>query len=166
MKGDFLIILGLDPGTATTGYGVIQYHQQRMRGICYGTINTPPNMRMSARLNVIYEELGDILSTYKPQEVAVEKLFFGRNTTTAITVGQARGILLLQAERHHLPIGEYTPMQVKQALVGYGLAEKKQVQHMVANVLHLQEPPKPDDAADALAIAICHAHFRGRNYRT
>lgn len=161
-----MIILGLDPGTATTGYGIVRYQQQRLTGIVYGTIITPPEMRMSARLNTIYEELGGIITQFKPDEVAIEKLFFGRNTTTAITVGQARGILLLQAERHGLPVGEYTPMQVKQALVGYGLAEKRQVQEMVARILHLSELPRPDDAADALAIAICHAHFRGRSHWT
>lgn len=157
-----MIILGLDPGTATTGYGVIRYHRHVVQGICFGTIKTTPDFPMSRRLNIIFDELGEIIERFRPDEVAIEKLFFGRNTTTAITVGQARGVLMLQAERNHLPIGEYTPMEVKQALVGYGHAEKKQVQHMVAQVLKLNDIPRPDDAADALAIAICHAHFRGR----
>lgn len=157
-----MIILGLDPGTATTGYGVVRYYRNNIQGICFGTITTPPDMRMSRRLNTIFDELHQIIQRYKPDEVAIEKLFFGRNTTTAISVGQARGVLMLQAERNGLPIGEYTPMEVKQALVGYGHAEKKQVQHMVSQVLKLKEIPRPDDAADALAIAICHAHFRGR----
>ncbi len=159
-----MIILGLDPGTATTGYGIVRCYRHNIQGICFGTITTTPDMRMSRRLNIIFDELNQIIDRYKPDEVAIEKLFFGRNITTAISVGQARGVLMLQAERNDLPIGEYTPMEVKQALVGYGHADKKQVQHMVAQVLKLKEIPRPDDAADALAIAICHAHFRGRRF--
>lgn len=156
-----MIILGLDPGTATTGYGVVKYLRGRLTGICYGTITTPAEDPMSKRLLTIYEELGQVIERFRPDEMAIEKLFFGRNTTTAITVGQARGILLLQAEMHHLPVGEYTPMQVKRAIVGYGMAEKKQMQCMVKEILKLDHIPKPDDAADALGIAICHAHMRG-----
>lgn len=160
-----MIIIGLDPGTATTGYGIISVIGNHIRPIGYGVIQTPSTMKMSERLVMIYNALEEIFSKFKPNEVAIEKLFFGRNTTTAITVGQARGILLLQAERFKLPIGEYTPMQVKQAIVGYGSADKKQIQYMVTTFLNLKEPPKPDDAADALAIAICHAHMRkGRLY--
>ncbi|MDO4281046.1 MAG: crossover junction endodeoxyribonuclease RuvC [Peptococcaceae bacterium] len=155
-----MIILGLDPGTATTGYGVIRMNHFKISAIAYGTILTKPEMAMENRLEVIYEDLGQVLEQYRPDEVAIEKLFFGRNTTTAITVGQARGVLLLRLAQAGLPIGEYTPMQVKKALVGYGSAEKKQVQYMVQNFLNLPEIPKPDDAADALAIAICHAHSR------
>ena len=154
-----MIILGLDPGTATTGYGLIQLNRSKIRGLCYGIIETEAHLPMSKRLNIIYNDLGEIIQKFKPDEVAIEKLFFGRNTTTAITVGQARGVLLLQAERYQLNIGEYTPIQVKQALVGYGRAEKKQIQYMVTHLLSLVETPKPDDAADALAVAICHAHF-------
>lgn len=153
-----MIILGLDPGTAITGYGVIQARGSRIRGICYGVIRTPATDTMSRRLLHIHREVGEIMDHYRPDEVAVEQLFFGRNVTTALTVGQARGVLLLQAEKRGLPLGEYTPMQVKQALVGSGNADKAQIQYMVQNYLRLQEPPRPDDAADALAIAICHAH--------
>lgn len=156
-----LIILGLDPGTATTGYGVVKtLAGNRIRGVCYGTISTSADERMSVRLLKIYNELEDIINRYQPDAVAIEKLFFGRNVTTAITVGQARGILLLQAEKHQIAIGEYTPMQVKKALVGYGNADKKQVQYMVQRFLNLTHTPRPDDAADALAIAICHAHTK------
>lgn len=157
-----MIILGLDPGTAITGYGIVRKRLQRIDGVCYGTIRTEAHTPMAQRLNIIFNELNGIIEKYRPDEVAIERLFFGRNSTTAITVGQARGVLLLQAERHHLPIGEYTPMEVKQALVGYGHADKKQVQYMVSDYLKLSEIPKPDDAADALAIAICHAHHKQR----
>lgn len=155
-----MIILGLDPGTATTGYGVIRLTNFKINCVAYGAILTKPEMAMPQRLQVIYDDLGQIIRQYQPDEVAVEKLFFGRNTTTAITVGQARGVLLLRLAQAGLTIGEYTPMQIKQALVGYGNAEKKQVQYMVQHFLKLPEMPKPDDAADALAIAICHAHSR------
>ena len=155
-----MVILGLDPGTATTGYGVISMIGNHIRPIAYGVVQTQSNLEMSKRLVMIFDAVEQIIDKFQPSEVAVEKLFFGRNTTTAITVGQARGILLLQAERAKLKIAEYTPMQVKQALVGYGSAEKKQVQYMVKTFLNLQTPPQPDDAADALAIAICHAHMR------
>lgn len=155
-----MIILGLDPGTATTGYGVIRLTNFKISCVAYGAILTKPEMAMPQRLQVIYDDLGQIIRQYQPDEVAVEKLFFGRNTTTAITVGQARGVLLLRLAQAGLTIGEYTPMQIKQALVGYGNAEKKQVQYMVQHFLKLPEMPKPDDAADALAIAICHAHSR------
>lgn len=155
-----MIILGLDPGTATTGYGVIRLTNFKISCVAYGAIITKPEMAMPQRLQVIYDDLGQIIRQYQPDEVAVEKLFFGRNTTTAITVGQARGVLLLRLAQAGLTIGEYTPMQIKQALVGYGNAEKKQVQYMVQHFLKLPEMPKPDDAADALAIAICHAHSR------
>lgn len=153
-----MIILGLDPGTAITGYGLIQAQGNRIRGICYGVIRTPADQAMSKRLLTIFDEVGEIMDRFRPDQVAVEEVFFGRNVSTAITVGQARGILLLQAERRGLPLGEYTPMQVKQALVGTGAADKAQVQYMVQNYLQLDDIPRPDDAADALAIAICHAH--------
>ncbi len=155
-----MIILGLDPGTATTGYGVVQMVGHRFHCIAYGAILTSPHLPMQERLKVIYQDLGEILERFCPDTVAIEQLFFGRNTTTAITVGQARGVMLLRLAQENLPIDEYTPMQVKKALVGYGNAEKKQVQYMVQSVLKLTEIPKPDDAADALAIAICHAHSK------
>lgn len=156
-----MIILGLDPGTATTGYGLIQKVGRHIQCLAYGTINTTPDTPMPRRLEIIYDDLGQILQRYRPDAAAIEQLFFGRNTTTAITVGQSRGILLLRLQQEGIPIGEYTPMQVKNSLVGYGLAEKKQVQYMVQNYLGLPEIPRPDDAADALAIAICHAHSMG-----
>lgn len=155
-----MIILGLDPGTATTGYGVIQAQGNTIKGICYGTIQTPAEDPMSKRLHTIYKDVGELIAKYRPDDVAIEQLFFGRNITNAISVGQARGILLLQAERHGLTIGEYTPMQVKKALVGTGRAEKKQVQFMIQKVLTLDVVPYPDDAADALAVAICHVHSK------
>lgn len=155
-----MIILGLDPGTATTGYGVIRMTNFKISCVAYGAIITKPDMDMPQRLSVIYDDLGQIIRQYHPDEVAVEKLYFGKNITTGISVGQARGVLLLRLAQENLLIGEYTPMQVKQALVGFGHAEKKQIQYMVQNFLKLPELPKPDDAADALAIAICHAHSR------
>lgn len=151
-----MLILGLDPGTATTGYGVIRVQGYKLSCVSYGVITTSPELMMPKRLEIIYNDLTEILKKYRPDQVAIEQLFFGRNTTTAITVGQSRGVLLLRLAQEGLPIYEYTPMQVKKALVGYGSAEKKQVQYMVQNVLKLEEIPKPDDAADALAIAICH----------
>lgn len=153
-----MIILGLDPGTAITGYGVIRVINFKISCVAYGVIRTTPNEPMPRRLQTIYDDLGSVLKQYKPDAVAIEKLFFGRNTTTAITVGQARGVLLLRLAQENIPIGEYTPLQVKCALAGYGGAEKKQMQYMVQNFLKLPETPQPDDAADALAIAICHAH--------
>lgn len=155
-----MIILGLDPGTATTGYGVLRVTNFKISCVAYGAILTKAEMAMPQRLQVIYDDLSQLIEQYHPDEVAIEKLFFGRNVTSAITVGQARGVLLLRLAQEGLPVGEYTPMQVKQALVGYGHAEKEQVQYMVQNFLKLPELPRPDDAADALAIAICHAHSR------
>lgn len=158
-RDDRMIILGLDPGTATTGVGIIQVLGNQFRPINYGVISTPPDLPMEKRLLMIYEQLTEIINTYRPDQVAIEKLFFNQNITTGITVGQARGVLLLVCAQNNLPIGEYTPLEVKQALVGYGRAEKKQIQHMVKTFLGLKDIPKPDDAADALAIAICHAHY-------
>lgn len=160
-----MIILGLDPGTATTGYGVIQAQGNKITGICYGVIRTPASEAMSKRLRTIYDDVGQLMRTYQPDDVAIEQLYFGRNITTAISVGQARGILLLQAECHGLHIAEYTPMQIKKALVGTGHAEKKQVQYMIQKFLGLDKMPQPDDAADALAVAVCHAHSKRLNRR-
>jgi crossover junction endodeoxyribonuclease RuvC len=155
-----MIILGLDPGTAITGYGGIRVVNFKISCIAYGVIRTPAEMPMPKRLQMIYEDLGQVISQYHPDEVAIEKLYFGRNVTTGISVGQARGVLLLRLAQANLPIGEYTPPQIKRALSGYGGAEKQQMQYMVQNFLKLPEIPQPDDAADALAIAICHAHSR------
>lgn len=151
-------ILGIDPGTAITGYGVIDVENHRYKLVDYGCIRTAAHMYLPERLDRIYQGMQLLINKFQPQEMAVEELFFNTNATTAISVGQARGVILLAAQQKDLPIGEYTPLQVKQALVGYGRAEKQQVQYMVKTFLNMQETPKPDDAADALAIAICHSH--------
>lgn len=153
-----MIILGIDPGIAIVGFGVIRMQGSLLKPVQYGTIRTDAGLRTEARLKQIYDALKQIIHTYKPDVMAVEKLFFNRNVTTAFTVGQARGVILLAAEEARLELAEYTPLQVKQAVVGYGQAEKQQVQEMVRMLLHLKEKPKPDDVADALAIAICHGH--------
>ncbi len=157
-----MVILGLDPGTATTGYGVIRVLGNRFQMLEYGIISTPAKTPMEKRLEMIYDNLQELLQKWQPDQAAVEELFFNQNITTAITVGQARGVLLLCCAQNNVPLAEYTPLQVKQALVGYGRADKKQIQQMVKMFLNLADIPKPDDAADALAIAICHAH----NYQT
>ena len=157
-----MVILGLDPGTATTGYGVIRVLGNRFQMLEYGIISTPAKTPMEKRLEMIYDNLQELLQKWQPDQAAVEELFFNQNITTAITVGQARGVLLLCCAQNNVPLAEYTPLQVKQALVGYGRADKKQIQKMVKMFLNLADIPKPDDAADALAIAICHAH----NYQT
>jgi crossover junction endodeoxyribonuclease RuvC len=159
-----LRILGIDPGTAITGFGVIDRMGNRLLPQDFGVIRTPSDMEMPNRLTIIYRELINIIRKYQPEAIAVEQLFFNRNVTTAISVGQARGVVLLAAAQLELAIAEYTPLQVKQAVVGFGTAEKKQVQEMVRILLNLESIPRPDDAADALAIAICHAHScTGRN---
>ena len=157
-----MVILGLDPGTATTGYGVIRVLGNRFQMLEYGIISTPAKTPMEKRLEMIYDNLQELLQKWQPDQAAEEELFFNQNITTAITVGQARGVLLLCCAQNNVPLAEYTPLQVKQALVGYGRADKKQIQQMVKMFLNLADIPKPDDAADALAIAICHAH----NYQT
>ncbi len=150
-------ILGIDPGLATVGFGVVEQRQGRLRPVQYGTILTSPDQTTGGRLERIYLGLKELLAQYHPDCLAVEKLFFNRNVTTALTVGQARGVMLLAAEQGRLPVYEYTPLQVKQSTVGYGQADKRQVQEMVRRLLGLSELPKPDDAADALAVALCHA---------
>lgn len=151
-----MIILGIDPGLAIVGYGVIELLGNRHTVLDYGTIITDKDMYIPDRLKLIYDQLSLIINKYKPEDVAMEELFFNKNVKTAIKVGQARGSAILAAKNMGLNIFEYTPLQVKQAVVGYGRAEKKQVQEMVKILLNLKEIPKPDDAADALAIAICH----------
>ena len=150
-------ILGIDPGLATLGYGVIEADRGKYRLIQYGTITTPPRQPMPLRLRAISQGVGQLMDIYQPDEVAFEELFFSKNITTGIAVAHGRGVVLCTAERLGVPIFEYTPMQVKQAVVGYGLAEKRQVMDMTKRLLKLKAVPKPDDAADALAIAICHA---------
>lgn len=151
-------ILGIDPGIAIVGFGFIDQKGSKLVPVQYGSIQTKANTEPAVRLKQVYDALQQLIEKYKPDAIAVEKLFFNRNVTTALTVGQARGVILLAAEQQQLQIGEYTPLQVKQAIVGYGKAEKKQVQEMVRMFLGLAAIPKPDDVADALAIAICHAH--------
>lgn len=153
-----MIILGIDPGYAIVGWGVIEYSGSKFRTLGYGSIQTPPNLPIVDRLEMIYRGMNEIIEKYKPDQMAVEELFFNTNSKTAIVVAEARGIILLSAKLAGIEIGEYTPLQVKQAVVGYGRAEKKQVIIMVTGLLGLKEPPKPDDTADALAVAVCHAH--------
>lgn len=159
-EGDIrLRILGIDPGTAITGYGLIETEGAKLHLLDYGCIRTPAHMPLPERLVMIDAAANVLLEQAQAEQVAVEQLFFNRNTTTAFTVAQARGVLVLAAAKRGLPLAEYTPLQVKQAIVGYGRAEKQQIQYMVAKMLAMREIPRPDDAADALAIAICHAHY-------
>lgn len=153
-----MIIMGIDPGIAILGFGIIEYKGNKFIPIKFGAITTPSNMPTSKRLSYIYKSLVELITEYKPDSYAVEELFFNKNIKTALTIGQARGVVLLAAANCQIPIYEYTPLQVKQAIVGYGRAEKKQVQQMVKIFLNLSEVPKPDDVADAIAIAICHAN--------
>jgi crossover junction endodeoxyribonuclease RuvC len=150
------ITLGIDPGTARTGYGLVEGVGD-LRCLDYGVIETKPGRPMPQRLELLFDELSRLIGRYRPDVVAVEELFFARNVTTALAVGQARGIVLLAAARHGVPVVEYKPAEVKQAVVGYGRAEKAQVQEMVRLALGLERAPSPDDAADALAVALCHA---------
>jgi crossover junction endodeoxyribonuclease RuvC len=156
-------VLGIDPGTATTGYGLISENRNGLELISYGVISTSPDLPMEKRLQIIYKRMIEIIDLHKPDSCAVEKLFFQRNVTTAISVGQARGVILLALAERDIKCAEYTPLEVKQAVTGYGVANKKQVQIMVQALLDLPEIPKPDDASDALAIAICHAHSKKIN---
>lgn len=151
-------IIGIDPGIAIVGVGIVEFNNNKFKVIDYGAVTTTPKLTMPERLEVIYDSLGDIFDKHKPDAVAYEELFFNQNAKTAITVGQARGAAVLCAQVRKINIFEYTPLQVKQAVVGYGRADKKQVQQMVRMLLNLREVPKPDDVADALAIAICHGH--------
>jgi len=152
-----MLVLGIDPGTATTGYGLVtETPDGNLKVIDFGVIVTPADMSMPERLLILHRRLNEIILLHQPDNGAVEKLFFQRNVTTAISVGQARGIVLLSLAEAGKPVAEYTPLQVKQAVCGYGGADKHQVQEMVRALLGLAEVPRPDDAADALAIAICH----------
>jgi crossover junction endodeoxyribonuclease RuvC len=154
-------ILGLDPGTATTGYGIIDAAEDgRLTAVSFGAITTPADAAMPQRLQTIQRELQQLLDAYQPDTAGIEEVFFGRNITTAITVGQARGVLLLTLANAGLPIGEYSPPKIKEAVTGYGKADKTQVQMMVRNLLDLEETPRPDDAADGLAVAITHYQYQ------
>ncbi len=155
-------ILGVDPGYAIVGVGTIDYEGNRFKVVDFGAITTEAGEDMFDRLKAIYDEMTKLIEYVKPDAMAIEELFFQNNQKTAINVAQARGVLILAAKNHNIPVFEYTPLQVKQAVVGYGRAEKKQVQQMTKAILNLAEVPKPDDTADALAIAVCHAHSGGR----
>ena len=150
-------ILGIDPGYGITGFGLIEADRGQYRLLSCGAITTPPNTDFSWRLGVIYNDMTQLLQVAQPEAVAIEELFFGQNVTTGIKVAQSRGVVLLAIEQAGLPLFEYKPAQVKQAVVGYGNASKHQVQDMTRRLLRLTEVPKPDDAADAVAIALCHA---------
>ena len=150
-------ILGIDPGYGITGFGLIEAERGQSRLLQCGAITTPAGMDFSARLEIIYEDMRKLLEVAKPDAVAIEELFFGQNVTTGIGVAQSRGVILLAIRQAGLEVTSYKPMQVKQALVGYGNATKHQMQDMTKRILHLQAMPKPDDAADAIAIALCHA---------
>ena len=150
-------ILGIDPGVAIVGFGVIESDRGQQRMIQYGAITTQAGLPLATRLVQIGNDLEQLIEQFQPDELAIEELFFSKNITTGISVAHGRGVVLYTAEKMQIPIYEYTPMQVKQAVVGYGLAEKKQVMDMTRRLLKLKSIPRPDDAADALAIAICHA---------
>ena len=153
-----MLVLGIDPGTAITGYGLVREAGDQLQAVAYGAITTPPDWALPQRLRKIYGDLTALIREYSPTEGAVELLFFSRNVKTALAVGQARGVVLLAMADGGLPVHEYTPLQVKQSVVGYGRAEKAQVQELVKLLLGLAAVPQPDDAADALAVAICHLH--------
>ena len=152
-----MVILGIDPGVATIGFGIIRAERGKNTLIQYGVITTPPGIPLSERLVQIHDDMQQLIETFKPDEMAVEELFFSKNITTGIAVAHGRGVILLAAEKAGIPVFEYTPMQVKQSVVGYGKAEKKQVMLMTQRLLNMREIPRPDDAADALALAICHS---------
>ena len=156
-----MIILGIDPGLAIVGWGVIESVRGNIRPIAFGAITTPAHTDIEARLLMIQNDMEALINKYKPDEMAIEELFFNTNITTGIAVAEARGVILCTAHKLGVKISEYTPLQVKQAVVGYGRAEKKQVIAMVVNFLKLEKKPKLDDTADALAIAVCHAHTNG-----
>ncbi|GHV45070.1 crossover junction endodeoxyribonuclease RuvC [Clostridia bacterium] len=154
-------ILGIDPGLATIGFGVIDNDGGKLRAVDYGAVLSPAGMPIPERLKMVYDDMTYVIQRFKPDEVSIEELFFNTNAKTAIMVGQARGVLVLAAANAGLPVFEYTPLQIKQAVVGYGRADKNQVQQMVKSILELSAVPKPDDVADAVAAAICHAHSSG-----
>ncbi len=151
-----MVILGIDPGVATIGFGVIEAQRGHNRLIQYGTITTPPGIPLSDRLLLIHRDMGQLLELFHPDEVAIEELFFSKNITTGIAVAHGRGVILLAVAEKEIPVYEYTPMQVKQSVAGYGKAEKRQVMDMTRRLLRMDHIPRPDDAADALALAICH----------
>ena len=160
-----MVVLGIDPGYAIVGWGVVYFSGNMYKPLGFGAVTTEPEMKFTKRLEYIHSGMSRLMLKCKPDAVAIEKLYFQNNQKTAIDVAQARGVILLAAEQRGIPVFEYTPLQIKQALVGYGRAEKKQVQQMVKAILNLEEVPKPDDTADAVAAAICHGHASGNRVR-
>ncbi len=160
-----MLVLGIDPGTAITGYGIVRFDGDVSEAVVYGVITTPASSPLPPRLQHLYRELLTLIDAYSPTEAAVEELFFAQNARTALSVGHARGVILLALADAGLPTYEYTPLQVKQAITGYGRAGKEQMQRMVRLLLSLEAIPEPDDAADALAVAICHAHSHSMSVR-
>lgn len=153
-----MVFLGIDPGTAITGYGLVRESAGSLEAVAYGVITTPSDWELPRRLVVLHRELSSLLMLHRPVSAAVEQLFFSRNVRTAFAVGQARGVVLLALAQAGVPIAEYSPLEVKQTVTGYGRADKKQIQEMIRVLLGLPDIPRPDDAADALAIAVCHLH--------
>lgn len=151
-------VLGIDPGYAIVGWGVLEYDRNRFTPLAFGAVTTPAKTEFTYRLSKIYTDVTKIMQQHRPQALSIEKLFFNTNATTAIDVAQARGVILLAARQNNIPVFEYTPLQVKQAVTGYGKADKKQVMELTRRLLNLQKVPRPDDTADALAMAICHCH--------
>lgn len=156
-----MIVLGIDPGYAIVGWGVVRYERGWFAPLDFGAVLTPAGMDFSRRLEIIYDEMAALIAKASPDAMAVEKLYFKNNQKTAIDVAQARGVILLAAQKQNIPLYEYTPLQVKSAVTGYGQAEKPQVMEMTRRLLGLRDVPKPDDTADALAIAICHGQMGG-----
>ena len=159
-----MVILGIDPGVAIVGYGVVECVSGNFRCLEYGCITTPAHTLLEDRLSEIYDGMTELIARHRPDCMSIEELFFNNNQKTAVDVAQARGVILMAANKARLPIYEYTPLQVKSAVVGYGRAEKQQVMYMVRQYLHMKETPKPDDAADAIAIAICHGSTAMHKY--
>ena len=154
-----MVILGIDPGVATVGFGIISEAGSAQKLLRYGALTTPSGIRLALRLTQIHGDVSELIATYRPDAIAVEELFFNTNLKTAIAVAHGRAAVILAGEEYGVPMYEYTPLQVKKAVVGYGHATKKQMMDMVRRLLSMEHPPKPDDAADALAVAICHARF-------
>lgn len=156
-----MVIFGIDPGYAIVGCGIVRYERNNFSLLGYGAVTTDKDMPFNKRLKKIHDGITELIEKFKPDAISIERLYFNTNQKTAIDVAQARGVIVLAAEQAGIPVFEYTPLQVKQSIVGYGRAEKQQVQEMTKVFLHLDKIPKPDDAADALALAICHGHASG-----